>query len=90
MKLNAEQKTLNAGEDLPLEEIYARGSRAYFYGRVDIGNAYYSQLKPSDGEIFIRAYGDLSQMLSFRRDFDLAIIHLYRNRNLNLSLGWDE
>jgi|TARA_B110000908_G_C10187736_1_gene418855 tetratricopeptide (TPR) repeat protein len=73
MKLEENQKTLNAGEGLSLEEIYERGCRSHFQGRVEAGNAYFSQLKPSDGEIYIRAYGFLSQVLSFRRDYDLAL-----------------
>jgi tetratricopeptide (TPR) repeat protein len=73
MKLEQNQKPLNAGEGLSLDEIYARGCRAHFNGHVEEGNAYFCQLKPSDGEIFIRAYGFLSQVLSYSRNYDLAL-----------------
>jgi hypothetical protein len=72
MKLEQNQKPLNAGEGLSLKEIYARGCRAHFEGRVEAGNAYFCQLQPRHGDVYIRAYGFLSQLLSFRRDFDQA------------------
>jgi tetratricopeptide (TPR) repeat protein len=73
MKLLDNEKTLNAGEGLSLEQICARGCRAHFVGHVEAGNAYFSQLKPEHGDVYIRANGFLSQLLSFSRNYDLAL-----------------
>lgn len=73
MKLHENEKSLNAGEGLSLEEIYALGCKAHFECRVEEGNAYFRQLRPEHGDVFIRANGFLSQLLCFSRNYDLAL-----------------
>ena len=73
MKLLENENKLSAGEGLSLQEICNRACRAHFEGHVEQGNAYLRLLNPSDGEPFIRAHCFLSQMLSFSRNYDLAL-----------------
>lgn len=73
MKLLDNEKLLNASEGLSLEEIYALGRKAHFECRVEEGNAYFRQLRPEHGEIYIRANGFLSQLLCFSSNYDLAL-----------------
>lgn len=73
MKLKQNEKPLHAGEGLSLEKIYALGCKAHFDGRVDEGNAYFNQLRPEHGELYISAYGFLSQLLCFSRNYDAAL-----------------
>ncbi len=67
------QKLLYPGEGLTKEQIYALGCQAHFEGRVDEGMTLFNQLKPSDEDVFIRAHCFLSQVLSFSRNYDLAL-----------------
>lgn len=73
MKLEQNEKPLNAGEGLSLEQIYALGCRAHFEGRVDEGIEYFNQLKPEHGDVYIHAYGFLSQLPSFSRNYEPAL-----------------
>lgn len=73
MKLLHNEKPLNAVEGLSLEEICALGCKAHFEGHVEEGNAYFRQLHPEDGDVYIRANGFLSQLLSFSLNYDLAL-----------------
>lgn len=73
MKLEQNEKPLHAGEGHSLEKVYALGCKAHFDGRVDEGNAYFRQLRPEHGELYILAYGFLSQLLSFSRNYDEAL-----------------
>lgn len=73
MKLEQKVKPLHAGEGLSLEQVYALGCKAHFDGRVDEGNAYFRQLRAEHGELYILAYGFLSQLLSFSRNYDEAL-----------------
>jgi hypothetical protein len=73
MKLQENELLMNAGEGLSLDEICDLGCKAHFEGRVDEGMALFEQLKPSDGDVFIRANCFLSQVLCFSRNFDMAL-----------------
>ena len=73
MKLHENEQSLNAGEGLSLEEICALGCKAHFEGHVEEGNAYFRQLHPEDGDVYIRANGFLSQLLCFSGNYDLAL-----------------
>ena len=68
---------MNEGEGLSLEQICANGCKAYFQAHDDEGRAFFELLKPSDGDVYIRAHCFLSQVLSFRRRFDEALICMH-------------
>jgi len=73
MKLEQNEKPLQVGEGLSLDQIYVLGCRAHFEGRVDEGIEYFRQIRPEHGDLFIRANGFLSQVLSFSRNYDQAL-----------------